>query len=382
MPSISLGIAQPCHACAKTPHLEQPSRRSPVSFENCGWSTGVLCSLLAGPGGAHFRGSVELTAHNGWLSKLWSFLGPLNTRCCIVLRTQKGTIVLTNIPEWRFKPPLLRPGGLQKERASQAFTSQLEAAPGSSAQARCDLSCRKASCAEAPRCRYEIEEIEGKGLGLVATWGLDAGDLIFAEAPQLSFEAESSVGMQQVREQFGRLPSKVQQEIMDLEDAWSSNGRKTLRGIIETNGIECETAGPSTNSKAVCLDLSRLNHSCNANCDYSWNQREKQMEVYAQTAIAEGEELSISYIDIREPRQVRQQMLQDNWQFRCCCSVCSRRAHIESDKRRLRMGELAALLYSSRSSTKKFRIAKKLLKLYKDEEFAMRLVSCLLSESK
>ena len=163
---------------------------------------------------------------------------------------------------------------------------------------------------------------------------------------------------------------------MGLEDAWSSNGRKSLRGIIETNGIECETAGPSTNMKAVCLSLSRLNHSCNANCDYSWNQRDSQMEVYAQTTICEGEELSISYIDLREPRQVRQQLLQDNWQFRCSCSVCLMRAHSGSDKRRLRMGELSALLYSNRNSSKKLRIAKKLLKLYRDEEFAMKLGRC------
>ena len=170
------------------------------------------------------------------------------------------------------------------------------------------------------------------------------------------------------------MPSTVKDEIMSLEDAWSSRGRKTLRGIIETNGIECEIAGRSSNTKAVCMNLSRLNHSCNANCDYSWNERDQQMEIYAQTAISEGEELCISYIDVREPRQVRQQMLQDNWQFRCSCSKCSMRLHSASDKRRLRMGELSALLYSSRSSARKLRIAKKLLKLYKEEDFAMSLV--------
>ena len=222
--------------------------------------------------------------------------------------------------------------------------------------------------------RYCIEEVDGKGLGVIAKLSLEAGDLVFAETPQLTFETDSSQSMQKVKEEFQRMPSAVKEEIMSLEDAWSSRGRKTLRGIIETNGIECETTGRSCNTKAVCLNLSRLNHSCNANCDYSWNERDQQMEIYAQTAISEGEELCISYIDIREPRQVRQQMLQDNWQFRCSCSKCSMRLHSASDKRRLRMGELSALLYSSRSSARKLRIAKKLLKLYKEEDFAMRLV--------
>ena len=219
--------------------------------------------------------------------------------------------------------------------------------------------------------RYGIEEIEGKGLGIIANQNLEAGDLVFAETPQLTFETDSNQAIQQVKGKFAALPSKMQDEIMGLADAWSSRGRKTLRGIIETNGIECEPAGQSISRKAIFLNLSRLNHSCNANCDYSWNERDQRMEVYAQTAICEGEELSISYIDIREPRQVRQQMLQDNWQFRCSCSVCSMRMHAASDKRRLRIGELSALLYSSRSSTKKFRIAKRLLRLYKEENFAV-----------
>ena len=30
----------------------------------------------------------------GWLSKLWSLLGTLNIRCRIIIRTQKGTLIL------------------------------------------------------------------------------------------------------------------------------------------------------------------------------------------------------------------------------------------------------------------------------------------------
>ena len=32
---------------------------------------------------------------NGRLSKLWSFLGTLNIRCCIIIGSQKKTIILT-----------------------------------------------------------------------------------------------------------------------------------------------------------------------------------------------------------------------------------------------------------------------------------------------
>ncbi|CAE7665404.1 set5 [Symbiodinium necroappetens] len=175
--------------------------------------------------------------------------------------------------------------------------------------------------------RYCIEEVDGKGLGIIAKLSLEAGDLVFAETPQLTFETDSSQSMQKVKEEFQRMPSTVKEEIMSLEDAWSSRGRKTLRGIIETNGIECEATGRSSNTKAVCLNLSRLNHSCNANCDYSWNERDQQMEIYAQTAISEGQ-LAVSL-------QLQQ-------------------------------------MFHALAFCEKLRIAKKLLKLYKEEDFAMK----------
>ena len=46
--------------------------------------------VVAGPAGVD---SSKLTWK--WLSKLWSPLESLNTRCCIILRTQMGTIILT-----------------------------------------------------------------------------------------------------------------------------------------------------------------------------------------------------------------------------------------------------------------------------------------------
>ena len=36
-----------------------------------------------------------LEALSGWLSKIWSFWGTLNFRCRIIIRIQKGTLILT-----------------------------------------------------------------------------------------------------------------------------------------------------------------------------------------------------------------------------------------------------------------------------------------------
>ena len=50
----------------------------------------LLQNLTAGP-------RLESSSHMGACQKSGPFLGPLNTRCRIMLRTKKGTIILTTI---------------------------------------------------------------------------------------------------------------------------------------------------------------------------------------------------------------------------------------------------------------------------------------------
>ena len=66
------------------------------------FGSGVLARRAFLTVGDHFAGPFSgRQAPNcwnflcGWLSKLWSSSGSLNTRCRIILRNQKGTIILT-----------------------------------------------------------------------------------------------------------------------------------------------------------------------------------------------------------------------------------------------------------------------------------------------
>ena len=49
------------------------------------WSKVLIIGLYVGSmeSGAHVQGAGGLHASYGWLSKLWSFWGPLNTKCRI-----------------------------------------------------------------------------------------------------------------------------------------------------------------------------------------------------------------------------------------------------------------------------------------------------------
>ena len=52
-----------------------------------------ICAVNSG--GTAIWASPHMRDAQPWFSKLWSFLGPLNTMCRFILRTQKGAIILT-----------------------------------------------------------------------------------------------------------------------------------------------------------------------------------------------------------------------------------------------------------------------------------------------
>ncbi|ETO85256.1 hypothetical protein F442_00940 [Phytophthora nicotianae P10297] len=65
-----------------------------------------------------------------------------------------------------------------------------------------------------------------------------------------------------------------------------------------------------------------INHSCQPNCTWS-NAGESIMEVRALRDIKEGEEITLSYIDIDKERSERQKELRDTKHFDCQCERCS-----------------------------------------------------------
>ncbi|KAI9905711.1 hypothetical protein PsorP6_013790 [Peronosclerospora sorghi] len=65
-----------------------------------------------------------------------------------------------------------------------------------------------------------------------------------------------------------------------------------------------------------------INHSCQPNCIYS-NGGDSLMEVRALRDITEGEELTLSYIDIDMEREERRKLLRATKHFDCHCKRCS-----------------------------------------------------------
>jgi len=197
---------------------------------------------------------------------------------------------------------------------------------------RCVLGSMEVSCGR-------VVPISGKGVGVLATKDIHAGEIVASASPLLYFDGDDPKWSQVLQEQFEALPVSQQKAVFELEDAFAANTQeKTLVGIVRTNSFR---RGRSMAQGVLCEELSRFNHSCSPNCEHSWNEETKIMNVYASVDIPCGKELCIHYIDVRAIRLERITELQQ-YGFSCCCDICEE-PDASSDKRRLRMQKLVQI---------------------------------------
>lgn len=69
--------------------------------------------------------------------------------------------------------------------------------------------------------------------------------------------------------------------------------------------------------------LNSMNHSCDPNVTSMSSTTSNKMQVITLCPIQEGEELTVSYIDESLPRTQRQELLWQQYRFRCRCTRCS-----------------------------------------------------------
>ncbi|CAJ1335260.1 unnamed protein product, partial [Effrenium voratum] len=124
--------------------------------------------------------------------------------------------------------------------------------------------------------------------------------------------------------QLRTLSDEQKERIFQLSD-WTGTG---LEGILATN---CFQTNPS--ERVLCPQLARFNHSCASNCQHSWDEDAQLMRVFACKHIAEGEELCVDYIDVRQSRRARQAELSQKYGFPCGCTACTAGGQ-QSDERR------------------------------------------------
>lgn len=184
---------------------------------------------------------------------------------------------------------------------------------------------------------YRIAPIPGKGLGLIATRQISRGELIVEESPVL-MERQGFMGFSQIQEQFDQLEASVQDQIMDLHDKNAPDGNgKTLLGVFRTNALP---QGVGSRNGALCLVISRANHSCINNCYHGWVDGRERL--FCDADIASGEEICTNYIQWHLATDQRQRELQTQFGFACDCPACIQAESLRKkhDAIRLKIGQL------------------------------------------
>ncbi|CAJ1336242.1 unnamed protein product [Effrenium voratum] len=213
---------------------------------------------------------------------------------------------------------------------------------------------------------FKVVPLEGKGMGVIAEKTFQPGDLVYEEAPLLVWNSEeaaqaqlknvalaASLGVaalllavsgayvwallplagagllrwrqgelqvpEELQEQWQQLSPEQRSKLRDLSDCTA--GDKTIMGILQTNGFS-RGASESSDGLLVCPTLARLNHSCSPNCQQSWDEQSGTEKLYAMSEIPAGQEMCITYCDLRAPREARRQVLQAKYGFLCTCPAC------------------------------------------------------------
>jgi hypothetical protein len=171
---------------------------------------------------------------------------------------------------------------------------------------------------------YILQDIKGKGKGLIATKNIVKGTRIISERPVVTIpEGQWSDEWlkRHMCERVESLDEYEQQSFLSLHNIHPyEEDVEQFLGIIRTNALPIEENGTGG---GVFLEARRINHSCNNNAQKHWNKRIGRHTVHALREIIEGEEITIYYLGLHSIREVRRQKLQDKFGLLCSCCVCS-----------------------------------------------------------
>lgn len=191
---------------------------------------------------------------------------------------------------------------------------------------------------------YTMEPIPDAGFGLVATSPIPRGTQIISEAPLFTLNGifqNTTLAAAAIALKIKALSKEQQRTFLTLHNAYGRD-LPPLLGTFKTN---THPLGVGATECGIFPTVSRLNHSCIPNANYSWSSTYGRENVYAVRDIAPGEEITVSYLDAASWNSVttdRQHKLYEGFRFDCHCNACGRSSEElqESDVRRFDMARI------------------------------------------
>lgn len=217
---------------------------------------------------------------------------------------------------------------------------------------------------------YAVQDVPGKGKGLVATQKFAKGKRIITEAPLLTMppldntKRLSNEDRRRLRQTVDRLAQSKRDAFFSLHNAFPDGADADYVGRVRTNALELDFLPTVANYEppiydsdtdndeesdkdeedseddedktdvGIFKDASRINHSCENNAHNNWNEKIKRYTVQALRDIEKGEEITINYISYTScfhTREERQKKLRKRYAFECRCGLCTL-PQMESDE--------------------------------------------------
>ncbi|KAK5124717.1 hypothetical protein LTR85_001430 [Meristemomyces frigidus] len=149
-----------------------------------------------------------------------------------------------------------------------------------------------------------------------------------------------------------------------------------LAAIFDINAFAVED--PVTQKgemSGICLQATRMNHSCLPNSHHEWCEEARKRNVYALSDIGAREEITISYLVPFQSREVRTDMLHKHYGFDCSCKACDLGSDfgVSSERRRFEMQTSHERLNEASKARDLLAMAshlRELLQLMNEEELA------------
>ncbi|KAK4899732.1 hypothetical protein LTR27_002998 [Elasticomyces elasticus] len=192
--------------------------------------------------------------------------------------------------------------------------------------------------------KYNIEDIAGKGQGMLATAAIARGELIIAEHtlldsqigpdvlynPKTFFDAAGTHnGLTVLSAKYNMLTPEQQAVVLSLHNQYQEQPpHQNLLGIFSTNAFQrsVQFDGVEHTILYICSTICRVNHSCRPNAVVNPNPLLGQVTLYATEAIPAGTEITVDYIaninDFLTPCRPRREDLRRHYGFECKCEVC------------------------------------------------------------
>ena len=170
---------------------------------------------------------------------------------------------------------------------------------------------------------YALQEVPGKGNGLVATRTILKGTRILSEEPIVRVPKavlSSQTLSASIHRQVDALTPNQQKAFLSLHNIYADGAAPQYLGIIRTNALPFQD---DVSEGGIFLDACLLNHACDNNAQKSWNENIKRHTVHALRDIEKGEEITIYYLGVLNSRKIRREILERRFAFTCSCRLCS-----------------------------------------------------------